>query len=136
MILSSSLLLAFTRAAEVSLKYREGGSFVQSRDLLFIVVPVVAISISFLIYKIADREPAIVNTPQGMLNELCKVHLIDSTGRHLLTDIAEALELEQPATILLSESHFDAAVNKAGKQLNYNRQKQSTIGTLRRRLFK
>jgi len=135
MFFNTTFILAFTRVSEISTQYRENSGVVQSRDLLFFVVPVVAISISFLIYKIADREPAIVNTPVGMLNELCKAHLIESTGRHLLIDIAEALELEQPATIMLSPSHFDTAVEKAGKQINYSRRQTATLGALRRRLF-
>lgn len=130
------MLLAFTRVAEISQQYRQDGAIVQSRDLVFFAVPVVAISISFLIYKIADREPAIVNTPYGLLNELCKAHLIESTGRHLLIKIAEELELEQPATMLLGTEQFDAAVAKADKQIGFSRRQHSTIGSLRRRIFK
>lgn len=137
MFFDSTQLLAYaTRMGEISTQYRENGAVVQSRDLWFFCVPVVAISVAFLIYKIADRDPAIVNTPYGLLNELCKAHQIDSTGRQLLTRIAEELDLEQPAVMLLGEAQFEAIVKRADKQINFNRRQNSTLGSLRRRLFK
>jgi hypothetical protein len=135
MFLSSSMPLAVTRMAEVSLKYREDVATGETANLWFLAVPVVAISVSFLIYRIADRPPAVVNTPYGMLNELCRVHQVGKAGRVLLTQIAEEIGLPQPATMLLGETQFEAAVAKAGEEIEYSRRQSATLGTLRRRLF-
>jgi len=135
MFFSSSMPLAVTRMAEVSLKYREDVATGETTNLWFLAVPVVAISLSYLIYKIAERPPAVVNTPYGMLNELCRVHQVGKAGRVLLTQIAEEIGLPQPATMLLGETQFEAAVAKAGEEIEYSRRQSATLGTLRRRLF-
>lgn len=128
-------LLADTHMAEVSLQYREEVASNGISGLWYLLVPVVAIAIALVIYKIVDREPPILNTPQGMLHELCKVHRIKASGRILLERIAEDAELEHPAIMLLGVNQFESAVEKAGVHIKYDRRQKATLGMLRRRLF-
>ena len=93
------------------------------------------IAIGVSIYKIVNRPPPIVNTPQGMLHEVCRSHRIGTAGRILLDRIAEEAELIHPATMLLGVTQFEAAVKNAGARIKYNRRQTTTLGMLRRRLF-
>ena len=128
-------LLGETHMAEVSLQYRETVASNATSGLWYLLVPVFAIAMAFVIYKIVDRPPAVVNTPNGMLHELCKAHGINSGARHLLDRIADEAGLEHPATLLLGREQFEAAVKKAGAKIHYDRRKQAKLGVLRRRLF-
>lgn len=135
MISPFSMLLAETHMAEVSMQYREDVASQTASGLWYLLIPVGAVAIAGVIYKIVNRPPPILNTPQGMLHELCKVHRVGNAGRVLLDRIAEDAELKHPATMLLSVNQFEAAVEKAGKHIKYDRRQQSTLGMLRRRLF-
>ena len=73
MILQLPTLLAETHMAEVSLQYREDVATGGTSGIWYLLIPVVAIAIGVVIYKIVNRPPPIVNTPQGMLHELCRV---------------------------------------------------------------
>ena len=135
MFLRTSALLAETHMAEVSLQYREEAATGGTSVFWYLLIPVVAIAIAATIYKIGNRPPPIVNTPQGMLHELCRVHRINAAGRLLLDQIAEEAELKHPAAMLLGVNQFEAAVETAGHEIKYNRRQRSTLGVLRRRLF-
>lgn len=128
-------LLAETHMAEVSLQYREDVATGAISGLWYLLIPVAAVGIGFTIYKIVDRPPAIVNTPTGLLHELCKAHRVSGAGRKLLERISEEAELEHPAVIFLGATQFETAVEKAGERIVYKRREQSILGTLRRRLF-
>jgi hypothetical protein len=130
-----SNLIAETHMAEVSLQYREDVATGGISGLWYLLIPVAAVAIAVVIYKIFDRPPPIVNTPDGLLHELCKVHQINAAGRRLLERIAEDADLDHPATVFLSAGHFEAAVQDAGKRMRYGRREQSVLGMLRRRLF-
>jgi hypothetical protein len=130
-----SNLIAETHMAEVSLQYREDVATGGVSGLWYLLIPVAAVVIAVIIYKIFDRPPPIVNTPDGLLHELCKVHQINAAGRKLLERIAEDAELEHPATVFLSASRFEAAVQIAGTRMHFGRREQSLLGTLRRHLF-
>ena len=135
MILQLPTLYAETHMAEVSLQYRETVATGGATGIWYLLIPVVAIAIGVVIYKIVNRPPPIVNTPQGMLHEICRVHRIGTAGRVLLDRIAEEAELEHPATMLLGVTQFEAAVNKAGARIKYDRRQNATLGMLRRRIF-
>ena len=128
-------LFAETHMAEVSLQYREDVATSATSGFWYLLIPVIAIGIGLVIYKIVNRPPPIVNTPQGMLHELCKAHRIGTAGRLLLDRIAEEAELKHPATMLLGVAQFEAAVEKAGERIKYDRRQNATLGMLRRRMF-
>jgi hypothetical protein len=121
--------------AEVSLQYRENVATSSTSGIWYLLIPVVAITIGVVIYKVVNRPPPIVNTPQGMLHEICRSHRIGTAGRVLLERIAEEAELMHPAKMLLGVTQFEAAVEKAGARIKYDRRQSSTLGMLRRRLF-
>ncbi|MEM1069269.1 MAG: hypothetical protein AAGI63_10260 [Planctomycetota bacterium] len=135
MVVFQSLLIAEAHMAEVSLQYREEAAQVDASGFWWLLIPVVAVGLGVAIYKWWDRPPAIVNTPQGMLHELCKVHRISGRGRRLMERISEEAELEQPATMFLGVSQFELAVTKASRRIKYDRRDDITLGMLRRRLF-
>jgi hypothetical protein len=62
-------------------------------------------------------------------------HQVGNAGRALLTQNAEEIGLPQPATMLLGETQFEAAVANAGEEIEYSRRQSATIGVLRRILF-
>ncbi len=128
-------LLAETRMAEVSMQYREDVASSDPSVFWYLLIPIFAVSVGFAIYRIVDREPRVVNTPLGMLHEICRVHRINKSGRYLLDQIAEEAGLEQPASMLLGVTQFEHAVEKAGQHMKYDRRQQTTLGMLRRRLF-
>ncbi|MGI9474182.1 MAG: hypothetical protein ACR2NZ_21760 [Rubripirellula sp.] len=128
-------LLGETHMAEVSQQYRETVASSATSGFWYLLIPVFAIAAAVVIYKIAERPPPVVNTPNGMLHELCKAHDIKSGARNLLDRIADEAELEHPATLLLGPEHFEAAVKKAASKTRFDRRQQATLGMLRRRLF-
>ncbi|MFK8110731.1 MAG: hypothetical protein AB8B91_00930 [Rubripirellula sp.] len=128
-------LFAETRMAEVSLQYREEVATNTTSGLWYLLIPVAIVLVAIGIFKFINRPPAILNTPTGMLHELCRVHRINAAGRILMDRIAEEADLDQPATMALAPVQFEAAVKKAGKTIKYDRRQQSTLGMLRRRLF-
>lgn len=135
MFLSLPALLAETHMAEVSLQYREDAAAGGMSGLWYLLIPFVAVAIALVIYKVVDRPPPIVNTPQGMLHELCKVHHVGGAGRRLLERITQEAELDHPAVVFLGPLQFEAAVAEAGKRIRFGRRENAVLGTLRRRLF-
>jgi hypothetical protein len=132
---SCNSILAETHMAEVSLQYRETVASSTTAGWWYLLIPFAAIGIACVIYYLGTRPPAIVNTPDGMLHELCKVHRINSRGRVLLELIAEEAELDHPASLFISEHTFAQAIEKAGQHVHYDRRKQSTLASLQRQLF-
>ncbi|MEM9826526.1 MAG: hypothetical protein AAF958_08045 [Planctomycetota bacterium] len=123
-----------SKLSEVALQYREevaggGGNY------WALAIPVAALAIAGALYWLYQRGPAIVNTPDGMLHELCKAHGIGAGPRKLLEKIARAAELPQPAILFVSIDHFEQAVQAAAKRVRFERRAQSHLGMLRRRLF-
>lgn len=121
--------------AEVSLEYREEVATSTGNGAWYLLIPVVAIAIGFLAFKCVNREPPVLNTPSGMLHELCRAHRIGSAGRTLLERIVEEAEIQHPAIVCIGESQFEKAVEKARPMIKYTRKQESTLGTLRRKLF-
>ena len=131
----ASFLIAETRMAEVSLQYREEAASNGTSGWWYLLIPFAAVGIALVIHYIGSRPPAIVNTPDGLLHELCKVHRLSTSGRILLELIADEAELAHPATLFLGEMQFDEAVRKIGDRITYDRHQQATLAVLRRRLF-
>jgi hypothetical protein len=129
------MLIAKTHMAEVSLEYREEVATSTGNGTWYLLIPVVAIAIGFIAFKYINREPPILNTPGGMLHELCRAHRINSAGRTLLERIVEEAEIQHPAIVCIGEDQFEDAVEKARPIIKYNRKQESTLGMLRRRLF-
>lgn len=121
--------------AEVSMQYREDVANSDPSVFWYLLIPCFAVAVGYAIFRFVDREPRIVNTPLGMLHEICRMHRINNSGRVLLDRIAEEAELEQPAAMLLGVTQFEHAVETAGKRMKYDRRQQTTLGMLRRRLF-
>ncbi len=136
MITKSNLsLLAETRLGEVISNYREEAAPAGMSGWWYALIPVAAIVISLVIYMLADRPPTIVNTPLGMLHELCRVHRIKGYSRTLLEEIAEAASMTQPATMFLGKDQFDEAVKLAKSKISFDKKQTSTLGMIRRRTF-
>ncbi len=133
--LSNLLIVAETRMAEVSLQVREEVASNGTSGWWYILIPFAATGIACAIRYLGNRPPAIVNTPDGLLHELCKVHRVNASGRVLLDLIAEEAELEHPATMFIGLPQFEDAVSKAGKHITYDRRRQATLAMLRRQLF-
>ena len=133
--LESFGLLGETHFAEVSLQYREQATSNNLSPWWFCVVPIVTVLAAWGVYAFVNRTPKIVNTPLGLLHELCKAHRVGRRGRVLLEDIARTNAMNQPATLFAGSSLFEDAVSKAAKTLRYNKRQNATLGLLRRRLF-
>ncbi|MEM9588016.1 MAG: hypothetical protein AAGA03_12115 [Planctomycetota bacterium] len=126
--------LAETRISDVSLRFREEAVH-SGTPWWFAIIPVLAIGAALAIYRIANQPRPTVNTPYGMLAEICARHQIHASGRRLLERIAEEANLAQPAALMLGVTHFEAAVAKAGRTIQYDRRQKATLKYLRRRLF-
>jgi hypothetical protein len=135
MLTQMTAIVAETRVAEVSLRFREGVTSDGPSGWWFLVVPFLAVIVSWMIYRIADRPRPVVNTREGLLQELCKLHQLPAAGRRLLEQIAEAAELDHPASLFLGQTSFDAAVEKASARVRFGRRQRRLITTLRGQLF-
>ncbi len=135
MFFSIHQILAETRVSDLSLAYQEKVEAESIHGVWFLLIPFLVVGIAILCYKIADRAPMAVNTPTLMLHELCRAHGLSGGGRRLLERIADAAQLEQPASIFLGPQHFEAAVAEAEKTINYDQRHQNQLGMLRRTLF-
>lgn len=121
--------------ADVSLDYQESAASGDGSMLWLIGITVVLVAGGVAAYLFLDRPPKIVNTPMGMLHELCNSHRIKGRPRKVLEDIAEAARLDHPACLFLGQSHFDAAVASAQSRVSLDKKQTATIGLLRRKLF-
>ena len=128
-------LVAEAHLAEVSQRYREASTSHAISSIWCLLLPVLAVMIAWVIYKIVERPPVVVNAPSSMLNELCQAHEIKPVAKKLLDRIADEAALEQPATLMLGAEHFEEAVEKAGATIKYDHRERATLGKLRQRLF-
>ena len=135
MLLSIQCLLAETRLSDLSLAYQEKTVSQNISGVWFLLIPFLVVGIAMLFYKIADRTPMAINTPNLLMHELCRAHGLSGSGRRMLEQIADEAQLEQPATLFLGPQHFEAAVKKAGLTIKYDKRHQTLIGMLRRTLF-
>ena len=135
MLFSIQYLLAETRLSDLSLEYQEKIESQSISGVWFLMIPLLVVGIAMICFKIADRAPMAVNTPNLMMHELCRAHRLSAGGRRMLERIADEAQLEQPATMFLGPQHFEAAVEKAGLTIKYDKRHQTLIAMLRRTLF-
>lgn len=135
MLLSIQSLLAETRLSDLSLAYQEELKSQSISGVWFLLIPFLVVGIAMLCYKLADRAPIASNTPNLMMHELCRAHRLKGGARRMLERIADEAQLEQPAIMFLGPQHFEAAVEKAGQKINYDKRQKTLIGMLRRTLF-
>ena len=128
-------LLAETRLTDVSQRYREEVTTTGVPDVVYFLLIGVAIAIGYLSYRYVTRRTTIFNTPLGLLNDLCQAHHVTESGELLLQQISAEAKLEHPAMLFLSASNFEAAVERAGATIKYDRGQQTTLNVLRRTLF-
>jgi len=134
--LMAHALLAQSRMGDISRQYREEGStYPWPVQVAFTLIPVIAVGLAWTLYRLYSRHPSAVNTPFGMLAELCRAHQIPIAGRRLLERVAEHAELEQPASLMINARHFDQAVEAAEQRLRFDPRNRARLGEIRRRLF-
>ena len=132
---SLQVLLAETRVSDLSLAYREKPESQSISGLWFLLIPFLVVGIAMICYKVADRAPISVNTPNLILHELCRAHGLSASSRRMLERIAEEAQIEQPALMLLGPQQFEVAVERASKKIHYDQRHHTLIGMLRRTLF-
>ncbi len=131
----SLALIAETHLSDVSFTYREEAVDASISPMYYVVAIVAVAAIALLIYYVINRGPAIVNTPLGMLHELCRTNRIKGRSRVVMEQIAEAAGLEHPAVMFLSRSRFDETVAAAKRKRSLDAKQTSTLGLVRRKLF-
>lgn len=96
MLFSIQCLLAETRLSDLSLAYQEKTESQSISGAWFLLIPFLVVGIAMLCYKIADRAPMAINTPNLIMHELCRAHGLSGSGRRMLEQIADETQLEQP----------------------------------------
>lgn len=135
MLFSIQYLLAETRISDLSQAYQQRVESPNISGIWFLLIPFLVVAVAMICYKIADRVPLAINTPNLIMQELCRAHGLSGSGRRMLEKIADGAQLEQPATMFLGPQHFEAAVKQAAQNIKYDRRHQTLIGMLRRTLF-
>jgi hypothetical protein len=101
----------------------------------WMLIPVVILAAVFGVYRLCNRLPSAVNTPAGLLTELCRAHGLKAAAGKLLHKVSRAAELPQPATMLMSVEGFEDAVASAGRRIRFNKSDQKVIAAIRRSVF-
>ena len=96
---------------------------------------IVVVAIGVAVFAWVNRSPKILNTPLGLLHELCKVHRINRSGRRLLEQMAEAASLDHPAILFAGREHLESCIKQTQTRIDYKKQHASTLGLLRRKLY-
>ncbi len=135
MLLQYTLLLAETRMSDIGGRYQQQAAAVQGIGTGALVVVGIVILIAVCIGMFIARKPKIVNSPIGLLNELCRVHGINGAGSRLLNEIATAAGMQHPAMIVIGPANFDAAVESATSKSTLDERKKKSLGLIRRQLF-
>lgn len=134
-MMNSILLIAQAGVPDVIMDYREQPVGDGSSMVWMIVAAVVFVGLGVTAFLLVDRPPTIVNTPLGLLHELCHIHRIKGRSRLVLEQIADSARLDHPATLFLGQTQFDAAVELAGERITLDRKQTAALGLVRRRLF-
>lgn len=131
----SLALIAETRVSDVSFAYREEVVDSGVSPIVYALAVVAVAVIALVVYYVIHRGPAIVNTPLGMLHELCRVHRIKGRSRVVMEQVAEAAGLAHPAVMFLSQSRFDETIAAAKRKRSLDAKQTSALGLVRRKLF-
>jgi hypothetical protein len=132
---SLSLLFAETSIADISLDYQEAADASGFPIWAIALFVMVAIGIGAAAWMHRSRTAEILDTPIGLMNELCKAHRIGGKGRRLLQHMAETASLDQPAMLFSGPEHLEACIQRTRDQIDYQSQHASTIGHVRRTLY-
>lgn len=135
MLFSLQCLIAETRLSDLSLAYQEKHECQSISVLWFSLIPFLVVGIAMFCFKMLDRAPTAINTPNLIMQELCRAHKLSGSACRMLEQVADGAQLQQPATMFLGPQHFEAAVEKAGLTLKYDKRQQTLIGKLRCTLF-
>ena len=127
--------LAETSFADIDLEYHEEVVSGGIPMWIYAVVAIVIVGIGLAVFASMNRTPTILNTPLGMLHELCKVHRVNRRGRRLLEQMAEVASLNHPAILFAGPEHLDACVKQTQDSIDYQSKHASTLGMLRRKLY-
>jgi hypothetical protein len=130
-----SFPLAETTLADVSMEYREVAVDSGIPMWAYAAAAIGLAAIGFAVFAWINRSPAILNTPLGMLHELCKTHHISGRGRRLLECIAQEASLDHPAILFAGPEHFEACVDQTRSSIDFQSKHASTLGMLRRKLY-
>ena len=135
MNLTLNFPLAETSFADINVGYQEE---VVSGGLpiwIYAVIAMVIVAITVAVIAWRNQTPTILNTPLGMLHELCKAHRVNRQGRRLLEQMSEAASLANPATLFTGPEHLDACVKQTQNSIDYRSKHASTLSILRRKLY-
>ena len=130
-----SFPIAVTRLSDVTLQYQEEAVNTGIPVWVYGVIAVVVLAIAGILYAKANQTPTILNTPLGLLHELCKAHRITGRGRVLLEKIASEVSLKHPAGLFTAVEAFDDVVKRAAETMEYTANQKSTLSMLRRKMF-
>ncbi len=134
MLLQQTILLAETRVTDIRTRY-QGQSVGDDGSAMGLVLgAAAAIVVVGLVFRFVLFKPRVENTPIGLLNELCVAHGVSNAGRRLMSEIALAAELPQPATLFLGQAHFESALESARPKMKWDGKKKKALGILQRHL--
>jgi len=132
----SWFLLAETLLAESARKHTEEAAAHSNHSIwLYLLIPIAVLALGVAIVPLFARSPEILDTPLGLLGELCHTHRIKGRLRRLIERIAEEAQLEHPATMFLSAARFDAAVEAARKRMDLDPKQINQMDQVRQKLF-
>lgn len=129
-------LLAVTRIEELGRDFREETSVAFAwQQTLWFVIPIIAIALSLLIYRIAEHASQPLNRADALMSELYRAHGFSPAARRLCNHVADACDLTDPAVMMTSSKLFEQAVSKARQAAAFTPQQLATLDDVRRRLF-
>lgn len=110
-IFNTVLLADHDRLNGMASHFRKGSVNFSTRDLVILLAVVAAVAgITWILAKILyGKERKIYHRPRKLFRELCHVHGLDAAARRLLSRLARAQGLTQPALMFLSPERFEPA---------------------------
>ncbi|TWU37574.1 hypothetical protein Q31b_43620 [Novipirellula aureliae] len=127
-------IVAETRMAEISMQFRENATSVAPSYLWMIAVAVL-IGVGIGGYRFYIENKRRQYCPKSLLAELCDANQINRAGKKMLHLIASNAAVDQPASLLLSEARFDAAMKSAANRAPLTPEQVKMLCMIRRRVF-
>ncbi len=135
-MLLSAPVIAVTRMSEISGEFRERVTETNAIDgVWFMLFPIVAIIIAWIVYRLAGRSPTIPHDTNGLFNTLCRQHGIGAELRPLLRRISVTVDAEHPALVFLDAELFSTAIETAQGENPFNDHEQSHLRVIKSKLF-
>lgn len=134
-IASQSAPEALSRATgwwEMGSRFREGGTALEPANLLIFLAVVSAIAVAlWLVSRFFQRDrDQPYHGPRRLFLRLCREHQLNASERWLLWRLAQAHELQQPASVFVDRRHFETEALPQSW-----RNEEQRLGQLRERLF-